>query len=238
MKSYIALLIEDNTTIAEQVVEFFGAHDWTVDYARNGQQGMTLAKQNIYDAVILDLNLPDIDGLQVCESIKQDAKAELPIIMLTARDSLDNKIEGLATGADDYLTKPFNLRELMMRCKALARRHTLHQQKVLCLAGLKINLHKHQYTWLGKTLVLTPIGGKILSALAIDHPHPVSRADLMHKIWGDSPPNSDALKAHVYSLRRTLEAETNAIRLVTVPNLGYQLEVKEPNKKKADSIEN
>lgn len=225
LKRLTALLIEDNATIASQVAEFFEPHNWTVDHAHNGQLGIQLACENIYDTVILDLNLPDIDGIEVCKAIKETCPRQVPILMLTARDSTDDKIKGLATGADDYLTKPFNLRELVLRCQSLARRHQLHHDKITSLGSLSLDTNHQTLTRNGILIKLTPIGFALLLQLVRSHPTPVSRSDLIHAIWGEEQPQSDALKSHVYALRRALDGPFAHSMVVTMPHVGYRLEV-------------
>lgn len=220
------LLIEDNRTIAKQVLEFLSGHRWQVDYAHNGQLGIELAVNDIFDVILLDLNLPDIDGLEVCEQIKHNADVTPPILMLTARDQFEDKSAGFHHGADDYLTKPFDLRELVLRCEALTRRTDLHQSKVLQVGELTLDLTNKTAQRAGQDLTLTHVGFELLKLLAQQYPKPVSRSLITHKIWSDSPPDSDALKSHIYSLRRALDRSFDYPMLKTVMNLGYQLEVK------------
>lgn len=219
------LLIEDNQAIAQQVVEFLSGHGWSVDYAHNGETGIALALEQIFDVILLDLNLPDIDGLKVCETIKQQASVTPPILMLTARDSFEDKSAGFSLGADDYLTKPFDLRELALRCQALARRVELHNAQELKVGELSIDLTSQVATRQGQILQLTSIGFQLLALLAQYYPKPVPRSVIIHKLWSDSPPDSDALKSHIYSLRRALDKPFASPMLKTVLNLGYQLEV-------------
>lgn len=219
------LLIEDNVAIAKQVVEFLSAHQCDVDYAERGRQGIDLAVADIFDVILLDLNLPDIDGLEVCEHIKRDAKVTPPILMLTARDSFADKAAGFGHGADDYLSKPFDLRELLLRCQALARRNELHRSQQLTLGELELDLSQQQAIREGQALNLTGIGFQILSILVESYPQAVSRSVLSHKLWSDSPPDSDALKSHIYSLRKALDKPFAKPMLKTVMNLGYKLEL-------------
>lgn len=219
------LLIEDNATIAKQIVEFLSAHQWQVDYANNGKQGIELALEQIFDVILLDLNLPDIDGLQVCESIKQQAQITPPILMLTARDSFEDKSAGFHQGADDYVTKPVDLRELVLRCQALARRSELHQSQTLSVGPVELELSTRIARRNSKELQLTSVGFQLLALLAQHYPQPVSRSLMIHKLWGDSPPVSDALKSHIYSLRQALDKPFTYPMLKTVMNLGYRLEV-------------
>nr|WP_277611314.1 response regulator transcription factor [Microbulbifer celer] len=217
------MLIEDNPTIARQTGDFLQSHGWQLDFAHNGQLGTELALQNQYDLVLLDLNLPDMDGLEVCQQIKRDAPVNIPVLMLTARDAFADKVQGFSTGADDYLCKPFDLRELALRCQALARRNKLHQSRQLCIGELKIDQRQRSAARNGQSLQLTTIGFDILWLLAQAYPQPVSRSTLIHSIWGAEPPESDALKSHIYSLRRTLDRGHNSPMLKTLNNVGYRL---------------
>jgi DNA-binding response OmpR family regulator len=229
VKRFSALLIEDNARIAAQVAEFFEPHDWSVDHAHTGKLGIMLACENIYDTVILDLNLPDKDGIEVCKAIRKTCPRQVPILMLTARDSTDDKIKGLATGADDYLTKPFNLRELVLRCQSLARRHQLHHEKITSLGCLILDTNQQTLTRDGKSIKLTPIGFSLLLYLVRSYPSPVSRSDLTHAIWGEEAPQSDALKSHIYALRKALDGPFTHSILMTMPHVGYRLDVRDDN---------
>ena len=155
MQKLNILLIEDNQTIARQLCEFLEGHRWSVDYADNGIFGKELALQHAYDVIILDLNLPDIDGLQVCREIKQQTEINPPILMLTARDSFEDKAKGFGEGADDYVTKPFEFRELALRCQALARRQQLHRNHTLSIGELLIDKKQHLANRQGQSLKCT-----------------------------------------------------------------------------------
>jgi DNA-binding response OmpR family regulator len=219
------LLIEDNHTIAKQVAEFLTAHQWQVDHAHNGKLAIQLASAQIYDVVLLDLNLPDIDGLDVCTHIKKNAPTTPPILMLTARDSFDDKFAGFKQGADDYLTKPFDLRELALRCNALTKRQNLHRPQTLTVGELTLDLNEKSALRQDTKLKLTTIGFDILAQLANAYPEPLSRSALTHFIWADEPPDSDALKSHIYALRKALDKPFSYPMLTTIMNVGYKLEV-------------
>ena len=124
--SLTILVVEDHPTIARQVVDFLDGLKWQTDHAATGALAIELATRETYDVVLLDLNLPDFDGLDVCRAIKARAPRNVPVLMLTARDAFEDKARGFNGGADDYLTKPFDLRELALRCEAMARRAQLH----------------------------------------------------------------------------------------------------------------
>lgn len=219
------LLVEDNTTIAAQVGEFLSGHGWDVDFAYTATQGLRLAVDTIYDVILLDLNLPDGDGLQVCETIKEKAEVVPPILMLTARDGFEDKAAGYQRGADDYLTKPYDLRELVLRCRALAKRHWLHTSKILQLGELQLNTSARLVHRIGQALPLTGVGYQILEILIRAHPSPVTRAQLTHQLWGDSPPETDALKSHIYALRKTMDRPFPNPLLKTVFNVGFKLNI-------------
>jgi len=221
------LLVEDNQTIAKQLVEFLSAQQWQLDYAHTGKLALTLATSNVYDLVLLDLNLPDIDGLEVCQQIKAQSEKIPAILMLTARDSFDDKAAGFGFGADDYLTKPFDLRELALRCQALTRRQQLHQENTISLAKnnshLLLKIMEKSAFRDDNELKLTTVGFTILNLLMQHHPQSISRSLLIHELWGDSPPESDALKSHIYSLRQALDKPFEKALLSTVMNVGYKL---------------
>lgn len=219
------LLIEDNKTIAQQICEFLSGHQWEVDYACYAQQGINLALSQSYDVVLLDLNLPDMDGLKVCKTIKEESEVSQPILMVTARDAFEHKAAGFKYGADDYLTKPFDLRELVLRCQALAKRHILHTPKILELGELSLNTREQTACRQNKTLPLTTIGFKILEILMRSHPAPVSRTYLSQQIWGEQPPDSDALKSHIYALRKEMDKPFAHPLLKTIHNVGFKLDI-------------
>lgn len=217
------LLVEDNSTIASQLVNFFEGLGWVVDYAENGTLGIRLASTSVFDVILLDLNLPDMDGLDVCRKLKSTLDYNLPVLMLTARDAFEDKASGYGEGADDYVTKPFDLRELRLRCEALARRQDLHKTAELVLGELTLAVRSQEARRQGETLKLTGIGFRILLELAQAYPEPVTRSQLIHRLWGDEPPDSDALRSHIYSLRAALDRPFDTAMLKTLPNLGYRL---------------
>ncbi|QFU75112.1 response regulator transcription factor [Halioglobus maricola] len=217
------LLIEDNSTIASQLVTFFEGLGWAVDYAAAGRQGVELARGAVFDVLVLDLNLPDMDGLEVCQTLKAELDYNLPVLMLTARDAFADKASGYGQGADDYVTKPCDLRELKLRCEALGRRHQLHKTSEIRLGDLTLAT-KSQEAWREDVpLKLTQIGFRILLELAGAYPGAVTRSQLMHSLWGDDPPDSDALRSHIYSLRNALDKPFAKPMLKTLPNVGYRL---------------
>ena len=218
------LLIEDNPTIATQVVDFLRGLGWTVDYAGTGKQGISLATKQNFDVILLDLNLPDIDGLEVCQKIRATALKQPPILMLTARDAFNDKRQGYGAGADDYVTKPFDLRELALKCEALSRRVKLHHERQIEIGDLCLNLNAGEASRAQSPLKLTRTGYRILEYLARAYPQAVSRSDLSHHLWGDDPPETDALRSHIYHLRSVLDKPFPLPMLKTLSQVGFRLE--------------
>lgn len=223
MDHHSILLIEDNKILGAQIHDYLSAHGFMVDYSPTGGGGLKLAAEHQFDAVILDLMLPDIDGLDVCHQLKQTSVHHIPVLMLTALGSLENKREGFAVGADDYLAKPFDLEELLMRCQALVRRPELHASRIIKIDDLIIDLTEKSVTRSGQVLELTQIGFQILQVLAQAHPQAVSRSQLMKRIWGDESPDSDSLRSHIYSLRNKVDKPFDKPLIATIHGVGFKL---------------
>lgn len=220
--SITVLVVEDNLAIQANIADYFSMHGAVVDFALQGRQGAELALQNYYDVVVLDLTLPQLDGLDVCTLLRRNAPRHIPILMLTARDSLQHKLDGFSAGADDYLIKPFDLAELWVRVQVLAKRH-LQQHHLLTLGNISLNRHLHQIECAGVIVDLKPIAFQLLSVLLDTHPRPVSRSELCSKIWGDEPTESDALRSHLYQLRKTLQKHGATVSIETKLGVGYAL---------------
>lgn len=218
------LLIEDNLTIASQITEFLEGMGYIVDYTSTGNHGLKLAQQQLFDVVVLDLNLPDCDGLTVCERIRDTELQVTPILMLTARDDFTDKVKGFGRGADDYMTKPFNLRELELRCQALSRRNKLNKNHTITKGKLHVDTKAKKVTWDGHPVSVTNVGFDIVHKLIEEYPYPVSRSEIIQHIWRDDPPESNALKSHIYSLRKALKLVSEKQLITTVGNVGYQLD--------------
>lgn len=225
-QSLYILVVEDQQSIAQNIANYMEVKGHVLDFATQGDQGLALALTNHYDLVILDLNLPVMDGLEVCKQLRQKARYHVPIIMLTARDSIDDKISGFTLGADDYLTKPFSLEELEVRCFALSRRHLLQTNDTLTFDKLHIDRKTQQVTRAGETLELHSMGYRILSILAEAYPQVVSRSTLSQKLWGDEPTESDALRSHIYQLRNMLDKPFDYPMIKTMHGIGFVLNVK------------
>lgn len=219
------LLIEDQAELAASIIDFLEGHGHRLDYAADGRQGLDLALKDNYDVVLLDLHLPRLDGLEVSKQLRATADRYLPILMLTARDTLNDKIAGFDAGADDYLTKPFAVEELLLRCLALGRRHQLHDSNRLILGELSIDRRQRQVQRRGQPIDLHPTPFDILVALAEVHPAVMTRSELADRIWGDQPPDSDALATHIYSLRQALDRPFDKPLLRTLHGVGFRLDI-------------
>ena len=221
------LLVEDQLAIARNIADYMEEKGHVLDFATQGQQGLELALANHYDLIILDLNLPIMDGLEVCQQIRAKSTSHLPILMLTARDSIEDKVSGFTVGADDYLTKPFSLQELEVRCFALSRRYLLQTNDTLILGPLALDRKRQQIKRNGKLLAVHSMGFRILKVLAEAYPQVVSRSQLSQKLWGDEPTESDAMRSHIYQLRNVLDKPFDFPLLKTVHGVGFTLDIKD-----------
>jgi DNA-binding response OmpR family regulator len=220
----LVLLVEDNRNISEMVGEYLERRGFRVDYARDGQQGYQQAVEETYDVVVLDLMLPRMDGLEVCRKLRQEAKKSTPVLMLTARDTLDDKVRGLEAGGDDYLVKPFALQELEARLRALIRRDRRQvSAEVLRVGDLVLDTATLRATRAGQELQLSPIGLRLLQILMRESPRVVSRRDIEREIWGDALPDSDTLRSHLYNLRKVIDKPFRTSLLHTIHSAGYRL---------------
>ena len=218
------LLVEDHQDIAELVFEYMEQKGYELDYAPDGEIGLNLASENDYDAVILDLMLPRRDGLEVCRKLREDARKSTPVLMLTARDTLEDKLTGLETGADDYLVKPFDIQELEARVRSLVRRNRGEVTRELLQVGdLTFDTHSLLVERAGKQIQNSPIGLRILGILMRASPRVVSRVELEREIWGEALPDSDTLRSHMYNLRKAIDRPFDHALLHTLTNTGYRL---------------
>ena len=217
------LVIEDNRDILANVLDYLELKGYTVDCAQDGLSGLHLAVTGQYDLIVLDVMLPGIDGYQLCERLRNDAGIETPIVMLTARDSLDDRLQGLAKGADDYLLKPFALSELVARIEAVLRRTQGSRKRLLQVGDLSYDLDTLNVSRAGKPLKLNPVGYKLLAILMQKSPAVVRREFLENALWGDDLPESDSLRSHIHQLRQTLDKPFAKRLLHTVHGIGYRL---------------
>lgn len=217
------LVIEDNRDILANILDYLEFKGFTVDCAQDGLSGMHLALTQPYDLIVLDIMLPGMDGYQLCQKLRQDASNNTPIIMLTARDALDDRLKGLHAGADDYLVKPFALSELVARIEAVLRRSSGANKRVLEVADLRYNLETLEVSRAGQPLKLNPIGLKLLAVLMQRSPAVVRRETLEAELWGDDVPDSDSLRSHIHQLRQTIDKPFTTHLLHTIHGVGFRL---------------
>ena len=217
------LVIEDNRDILANVLDYLQLKGYSVDCAQDGLSGLHLATTVHYDLIVLDIMLPGVDGYQVCERLREDARSEVPILMLTARDALEDRLTGLRAGADDYLIKPFALSELVARIEAILRRSTGGKKRKLKVADLVYDLDTLDITRAGQTLKLNPLAMKLLAILMQKSPAVVRREVLEEALWGDDSPDSDSLRSHIHQLRQVIDKPFATPLLHTLHGLGYRL---------------
>ena len=217
----LILLVEDNRDLAASVLDYLELQEFDCDYAERGDHALQLSKENTYDAMILDIMMPGMDGLSLCKTLREHGN-NAPVIMLTARDTLDDKLLGFEAGADDYLVKPFDLPELAARLRAITKRKISSSSK-LQVADLEVNLDDHIVTRAGKTIDLSPACWKLLVALIQASPKVMSRFELESVLWKDSPPDSEALKSHMYTLRKLVDKPFDRALIHTLRGVGIAL---------------
>lgn len=217
------LLVEDHADLAATVGDELEARGYTMDYASDGASALGLAMTQHYDLILLDLMLPKLSGMEVCKRLREQ-RVSTPILMLTARDQLVDKLEGFDTGADDYLVKPFDMEELVARIRALLRRSRGEvSAEELRVADLLFDTGSLEVSRAGQRLEVSPTGLRILRILMRESPKVVTRAVLEKELWGDLLPDSDTLRSHVYNLRREIDRPFTKKLLHTLPGIGFKL---------------
>lgn len=219
------LIIEDNAQLAANLYDYLEGCGHTLDAAPDGVSGLHLASSRDYDAIVLDWNLPRLDGLTVLRRLRGEAKKKVPVIMLTARDQLADKIDGFEAGLDDYLVKPVALAEIEIRLRSLVARlrRSAAPDDVLVVGDLRFHLGTMEVQRAGRKIALTRTGRRLLELLMRESPSVVTRARLERAAWGDLPPGTDLLRSHMHVLRRAIEREPGKTLLHTVPGSGYRL---------------
>ncbi|MEM7305425.1 MAG: response regulator transcription factor [Planctomycetota bacterium] len=218
------LLIEDDADLSATVAEYLEAKGHTAELAYDGLTGLHLASRDGFDVVVLDLGLPGLDGLELCRSVRRSARRDVPILMLTARDTLEDKVLGFEAGADDYLLKPFEMTELLVRLEALHRRASgTVGDEVLRVGDLVVDPGQGRISRAGRSLTLHRIGAEIVTILARESPRIVSREELEQAIWGANTPDRDLLRSHLYLVRQVLDRPFATPLLHTVRGRGVRL---------------
>lgn len=217
------LVVEDNRNLVANLFEYFEARGCTMDAAPDGITGLHLATTQEFDAIVLDWMLPRMDGREVLSRLRESGRST-PVLMLTAKDELPDKIAGFRAGADDYLTKPFHLQELEVRLAALVTRaQGRGRSKVLQVGDLVFDAGTLEVRRAGRLLHLYPACRKILETLLQASPAAVTRERLEHALWGDEPPQGDMLRSHIYELRRSVDGPFAVKLIQTLPRVGYRI---------------
>jgi DNA-binding response OmpR family regulator len=217
------LVVEDNQDIRENIVAYFETKGYIADSTEDGLKAFALLTLGDYDLVILDWMLPGMSGIQICESIRK-SNSTLPIIMLSAKDMVEDRITGLSSGVDDYLVKPFSLAELKLRVEAVLRRSNKAERHVLTVSDLTIDLDQHTVFKGKEEIKLNPTSFKLLSLLAERSPVAVSRPELEKLLWGEEPPDSDALRTHMHHLRQAIDKPFGTNLIKTVSGFGWAIQ--------------
>lgn len=220
------LLVEDDTDMAGNVSDYLERRGWTVHHARSGALALHLVTEQRYAAVILDRGIPGLNGVEVCRHLRRGQCRNLPVLMLTAADSLAERLEGFEAGADDYVVKPFALPELLARITALVRRASGERQmgrELLRCADLEMDPRMREVRRGDRILKLTNMAFAVLEVLLRRTPEVVSRDEIEQALWADNPPGSDVLRTHVFALRAAVDGDGEVPLVHTHRGVGYQV---------------
>ena len=218
------LLLEDNLAVARSLGEYLEAKGCTVDYAYSGRACLEFAKAQPYDVLILDIAMPGLNGLDACATIRSTLQITTPVLFLTARDTLEDKLTGFRVGADDYLVKPYSPEELLCRLQALNARGPRRDIGVQVFGELAINYSQQTVTRKGKQIKLTDTQFRLLALLCKNSPEIVSKDMLEKSVWQDELPESDVLRTHMYRLRNLIDKPFDKPLIKNIHGKGYRLE--------------
>ena len=217
------LVVEDDEFTARMLQAVLSKQNYTVEVAVDGQAGWELVEAFDYDLVLIDYVLPKIDGVSLCRQLRSQGY-QIPILMLTARDSTEDRVVGLDAGADDYLTKPYKMQELSARIRALLRRGITPLAPVITCGHLSLDFNTREVTWKNQMLRLTPKEYRLLELFMRSTPRTLSRDTILENLWSfEEPPDEDAVKALVKRLRQKLkEAGVLGDPIETIYGMGYR----------------
>lgn len=217
------LIVEDNAALAANIYDFLEACGHAPDAAPDGESALGLLAIHRYDAIVLDWMMPRMDGMTMLHRLRRERKSGIPVVLLTAKDQLENKIEGFTAGADDYMVKPVALAELEIRLRVVASRaRASHAQaRLLEVADLRFDLSTQIVSRAGHPLALSPIRRQLLEMLMRRSPHVVPREDLEQLIWKNDVPDADILRSHMHMLRKAVDGDSVSKLIQTVTGAGY-----------------
>lgn len=216
------LLIEDEVALARVIRRGLEGANFSVDHCENGKEGLETALAGSYDLLILDLMLPDMDGWQICEELRSRRKP-LPILMLTARGAVEDRVRGLELGADDYLPKPFEFPELLARVRALLRRDKVNKTRVIRIADMEIDTAQRKVSRMGIDIPLSDREYTLLEALAQNEGRILTREVIQERVWQDFESYSNTVDVYVSMLRKKVDVDFPAKLIHTIRNVGYTL---------------
>lgn len=222
------LIIEDDLAIAANLYDFLESRGHSVDAAVNGMAGLHLAVTQRFDVILLDLGLPGMNGITLCRKLRQESQIDTPILMLTARDTLEDKLIGFEQGADDYMVKPFALKEVEARLLAMHKRHAGKvATRILEVGGLFFDPKTVSIRFENKNVKLPPKCIRLLALMMSEPGRVFSREELEQEAWEEAQETSDTLRSHMHILRRALTKAGGYDPIETVHGLGYCLTLRE-----------
>ncbi|GAB2606578.1 response regulator [Spirosoma areae] len=217
------LLVEDEERLASFIRKGMSAEGYEVEIAYDGRIGLSLFRRDVYDIILLDVNLPQMNGFELCRLIRSENEA-VPVLMLTALDSLADKSDGFNAGADDYLAKPFEFQELLLRVRALTRRNGSRQKQVLRLADLELNLDGKTVTRAGKRIDLTTREYALIEYLMLNKGKIISRVDISERVWSlNFDSSTNIIDVYISYLRKKIDKDFSPKLLHTIVGMGYVL---------------
>lgn len=230
MNNQFILMVEDHYELAATVCEFLEEHGFVIDHARNLDAARNFLKTQAYHLLLLDINLPDGSGYELCEWLRVDQGMNIPVLMLTARDTLDDKLKGFVAGTDDYLVKPFDFNELVMRIRALIKRSLGEVSKSkIQIHDLILDSSTQTIIRAGQHIELPRIQFKLLKILMRNSPRVITKQEIMIELWGDEEPESDALRSHIYNLRKMVDKPFTQKLIHTISGVGLKIALEDSN---------
>ncbi|RJX73845.1 DNA-binding response regulator [Vibrio sinensis] len=217
------LIVDDSHNVAETIADYLELEGMTIDSAYHGESALKLVSEHHYDVIIMDIMMPKMDGISAVTKLRKELFCNTPILFLTAKDGLEDKIAAFEAGGDDYLMKPFAMQELSLRIRALASRGPRQDIGKLIFADISVDVQTNEVQRGGQPIKLSRIQKKILKVLLRQAPAVVSRQEVIEAVWGDESPSSDALRSHIYGLRSALNKGFEQSRLETIHGQGYRI---------------